>query len=194
MSDRFNTEPVWRLGHTLSPSLVPTEIGQWLYDAGSLTKRLRQSDTGLFRVEVLQQCWQRPMRCERRALGLNDRAVALVRQVHLYCGDQVKVYARTVLPQSILKGQQRSLARLGGRPLGEALFRDKTMRRGAIEVAMIESGQPFFEQAVPKVKRLPQRIWGRRSVFYLAGKPLLVSEVFLPPPPKTKRYRFNVKI
>jgi chorismate-pyruvate lyase len=27
---------------------------------------------------------------------------------------------------------------------------------------------------------LPEAIWGRRSVFYLAHKPLLVNEIFLP--------------
>ncbi len=172
--------PAWRSARLMRRGQVPEAIAQWLFDEGSLTKRLRKTSNGDFRVELLGQQWARPLRCERRALGLEDRAVALIRQVRLWCNGRAVVYARTVLPRSTLVGRLRPLARLGGRPLGERLFRDRTMCRGVMEVAEITPEQGFY--AWPQGSG-GQSLWGRRSVFTVSGRPLLVNEIFLPPLP-----------
>ena len=156
-------------------------VADWLFDDGSLTRRLRKASGGDFRVEFLEQQWARPLRCERQVLGLDDRAVALIRQVRLWCSGRAVVYARTVMPRSSLVGRQRRLARLGGRPLGEQLFRDRTMSRGVMEVAEITAEQKFYEWALGADRTVPQQLWGRRSVFTVSGRPLLVNEFFLPP-------------
>ena len=54
------------------------------------------------------------------------------------------------------------------------------MRRGELQIARLTPGQTVFARAVETVDKPPREIWGRRSVFTLHGKPLLVSEVFLP--------------
>jgi chorismate--pyruvate lyase len=38
----------------------------------------------------------------------------------------------------------------------------------------------MFGRATRELKHRPQQIWGRRSVFRVGDKPLLVSEIFLP--------------
>ena len=176
----MNNEPVWRRARLIRRGQVPSAIAGWLFDQGSLTQRLRQASGGDFRVELLGQQWCRPLRCERHVLGLEDRAVALIRQVRLWCSGQAVVYARTVLPRSTLVGRQRRLARLGGRPLGEQLFRDRTMRRSEMQVAAITPQHGFYGAALGCDATIPPRLWGRRSVFTVGGRPLLVNEIFLP--------------
>jgi len=55
------------------------------------------------------------------------------------------------------------------------LFADRTMRREAVQVAMLSASDGVNQFAGPEFP-----VWGRRSVFRVAGKPLLVSEFFLP--------------
>ena len=113
-------------------------------------------------------------------LGVSPDRMALVRQVYLLCDHRPLVYARTVIPLSTLSGPERHLACLGNRPLGAVLFAAPNMSRDEIEVACIRPGQRIFTRATNALAVKPEAIWGRRSVFYLSGKPLLVNEVFLP--------------
>jgi chorismate--pyruvate lyase len=72
------------------------------------------------------------------------------------------------------------LAHLGTRPLGGMLFADPSMQRGDVELARLETGQAMHAAATFHLASPPRQIWGRRTVFRLADKPLLVSEIFLP--------------
>jgi chorismate--pyruvate lyase len=81
---------------------------------------------------------------------------------------------------STLSGPQRHLANLGNKPLGAVLFADPHMQRDRIEVARLQAPHYFYLNAVQGLASVPDFIWGRRSVFYLNRKPLLVNEIFLP--------------
>ncbi|MCC6301695.1 MAG: chorismate lyase [Gammaproteobacteria bacterium] len=170
--------PRWRPLDARLRRRVPAEQLHWLVDAASLTQRLRRLCPHGFRVRLLAQRWQRPAREERRALGLRDHEFALVREVHLACGETPWVFARTVIPAGTLRGELRRFARLGDRPLGELLFSVRGMRREAIEVAEIRPGHALHRALTGG--RGAATIWGRRSAFTLAGHPLLVGEIFLP--------------
>jgi chorismate--pyruvate lyase len=135
---------------------------------------------GKFDVQVLSQGREYPMLNEARRLAMPLTEYALIRQVQLLCDKNVWVFARTVIPTRSLTGSQRRLARLGQKPLGEVLFADKSMRRTPMEVAEIVPGQLLYRYATQHIGYRPSVIWGRRSVFYLKGNPLLVSEFFLP--------------
>lgn len=176
----------------MSHAAPPAAVVDWLYDADSLTKRLKQACGGRFKVRLLDQRWQRPMRCERRLLGLGERELALVRQVYLLCDEQVVVFARTVLPLNILRSRYRYLARLGGKPLGEVLFRDSSMRRSEVQLARIGADHSLYRWLAPYAGPRTAPVWGRRSLFRLGHQPLLVSEVFVAPPPPLPAYRFRV--
>ena len=67
-------------------------------------------------------------------------------------------------------------ANLGSRPLGAMLFADRTMQRDEVMVTSLAGSQ------LPSGLGLAQDdiVWGRRSIFRIAAKPLLVSEYFLP--------------
>lgn len=170
----------WITKHQLPSRQPSTELRCWLFDPTSLTRRVQQACAGRFRVQVERQGWGRPRLDEYRALKLRVGRRALIREVHLLCDEQPWVFARTIIPVTTLRGAERRLAHLGSRPLGAVLFADPHMRRGPVEVARLRPGQTVYAAAVQGIRRKPAEIWGRRSVFWLGGKPLLVSEVFLP--------------
>ncbi|VAW64091.1 Chorismate--pyruvate lyase [hydrothermal vent metagenome] len=152
-------------------------IKSWLFDTGSLTARLISHCNADFRVKVLSVKRATPTPDEVAALGLRPRNQALIRQVLLCCGDFPVVYARTVIPLSSLRGALRGLVLLGNKPLGAVLFADKSMRRKSLEVTSLTELHKCYRWTQHKGS---ERIWGRRSLFSLKNKELLVSEFFLP--------------
>ena len=156
----------------------------WLLDRESLTLRLQHLCPGKsskgFRVQVLSQARAVPRTDEAQALSMQSREMAIIRQVLLLCGRQPWIYARTVIPVKLLHGKFQRLTALGTRPLGEVLFADPGMQRGRVELAEILPGQAVCAAATAHTRHRPVSIWGRRSVVWLSGKQLLVSEIFLP--------------
>ena len=168
-------EPRWRTA-TIARWQVPNQLKPWLHARGSLTTELLGASAGAFRVEVLSQALANVYPSERQLLGLKSGQRALVREVILFGCNQPWVFARSVLPLSTLTGRLRALRRLDNRPLGHHLFSYANMRRSAIELALIGHRERYLP-APYRTDNKPQ--WGRRSVFHLDNKPLLVSEVFL---------------
>lgn len=179
-SSLLSKEPHWSEQRQLLRTHVPADRLDWLLDTESLTHRVRQACGGRFRVRVLSQGWGRPRRSEARVLKLRHSERCLVREVQLLCDERPWVFARTIIPVTTLSGPHRRLARLGSRPLGAVLFADPSMRRGAVQIAAITARHGVFARATCTLTHRPAQIWGRRSVFHVGGKPLLVSEIFLP--------------
>lgn len=173
-------EPAWHEASRLHRREIPEVALQRLLDPASLTRRIQGACAGNFRVRVLAQGWARPQRNEALALGMRDGGWGFVREVHLLCNEQPWVYARTVIPRTTLTGPRRRLTRLQSRPLGAVLFADPSMRRGSVEIARLTPRDKLYPAAIGHLIERPQMIWGRRSLFTLGGKPLLVSEIFLP--------------
>ena len=165
----------WYRRHQLFNQAVPSALLPWLFDASSLTARMIDLCGKDFSVRVISQQWQKLNAEEASAMSLKHVRSALVRQVLLCCGDQPLVYARTVIPVTTIQGAQRRYANMGSRPLGAMLFADRTMRREGVQVARLPA-----EHEANKYTKIAAPVWGRRSVFRVAGKPLLVSEYFLP--------------
>jgi chorismate--pyruvate lyase len=166
----------WLTRRQLFNQTVPHVLLDWLFDSSSLTARLQRRCPGQFRVELISQKIEKPRLDEISLLGLRHGDSALVRQVRLLCADICVVCARTVIPLSTLSGKERSYANLGNRPLGAMLFADRSMRRGPVMVSRLNEADALF-----KYTGIVQGdIWGRRSVFFVSDKPLLVSEYYLP--------------
>ncbi len=164
---------------------LPFQLQDQLFDRCSLTTRLQHacdlcSNGGGFNVRVLSQVRGRPLHSERQLLGMRRHHYALIRQVLLRCGDCPWVFARTVIPLRTLTGRARRLDNLGSRPLGAMLFADKRVGRGRMQVARLQAGDTIYAAVAAELSAAPDAIWGRRSLFHYAGKPLLVNEIFLP--------------
>jgi len=185
-SQCYRAEPVWRVASRLHHRDVPEPILRWLLDPASLTRRVQSACAGRFRVDVLVQGWARPQLNEMQELGIRSHSWAFVREVQLLCDEQPWVFARTVIPRTTLTGPRRRLTRLKTRPLGAVLFADPTMERGPVEIARLTPGDRLYPEVVHNLASPPASIWGRRSVFTLAGYPLLVSEIFLPGIPECR--------
>ena len=166
----------WFQRRQLFSKKVPHHIQSWLFDPASLTARLKAKCPTEFRVELLSQSMRKPRLDELSALGMGEGENALVREVRLCCDDAGWVYARTVIPFSTITGAQRIYGNLGTRPLGAMLFADRTMRREDVMVTALCGDD------LPELLGLDasSKVWGRRSVFRVGDKPLLVSEYFLP--------------
>ena len=173
----------WKSPAVLRPRRLPARVRGWLLDRGSLTARLQTRCPACFRVELLHQGRERPRIDESRLLGIPPGRHALVREVHLYCDGTAWVFARTVIPLASLRGRNRRLGSLGERPLGAFLFAHPGLRRGRFELGCLSPGDPLFRRALGDDARadgVVDAVWGRRSVFWLHGQPLLVAEFFLP--------------
>lgn len=174
------SEPAWHEASRLHRREIPEAALRRLLDPASLTRRIQAACPGYFCVQVLAQGWARPQHNEVLALGMRDGSWGFVREVHLLCDDKPWVYARTVIPRTTLTGPRRRLTHLKSRPLGAVLFADPSMRRAAVEIARLTPCDKLYPAALRHLVERPPMIWGRRSLFTLGGKPLLVSEIFLP--------------
>jgi len=174
------SEAIWTPRSRLLRSRVPGAILDWLLDKASLTRRVQTACHGRFSVRVLSQGWTRPMLNEALALGIDPGRSALVRQVELLCDNTPWVCARTIIPRTTLTGPLRKLAHLQSQSLGAILFASPTMQRGEVEVTRISSASKTHQLIVRRGAKLPESVWGRRSVFHVYDKPLLVCEFFLP--------------
>ena len=169
----------WRRKKQCFLADIPSRTHNWLFDPRSLTARLIRQCDGRFRVKVLGENYRTPAMDEARALKMRPRSCAIVREVFLLCNEEPWVYARTVIPYTTLKGPPRRLAYLGEKPLGALLFADPSMKRSEVEVICLPQlnlGHLPASLSPPVQSRC---VWGRRSIFYLQNKPLMVSEFFL---------------
>lgn len=164
------------MSHWPAQSRPATRLAAWLQDSGSLTARLIDLSEGDFQVNVLRQQLAIPTRDEQQILGMKHPIRALIREVVLMGAGQPWVFARSVLPITSLCGPLRHLRKQNNRPLGAFLFSQPHLERSEIQIARIGNPQSY----VPIFLARGQELWGRRSVFFLESKPLLVSEVFLP--------------
>ncbi|WP_448212521.1 chorismate--pyruvate lyase family protein [Colwellia sp. MEBiC06753] len=157
---------------------MPSVLHSWLYDAGSLTARLKSHFTN-FRVEVIGQVEQACLpqdACQHIKVG----EPVIVREVLLFCDDKPQVFARSIMPLATLTGDEAKLAGLGNMPLGQAIFNSPYLTRGEFSVAQFDADSTVASLASDLGCVASQSLWGRRSIFFLHDKPLAVAEIFLP--------------
>jgi chorismate--pyruvate lyase len=150
----------------------------WLAHVGSLTARLR-ARCPAFRVRLLRQELAPAGRDERAPLGLAAREFAWVREVVLYCAEAPVVFAHTVLPRTSVRGAWHLFGGLGTRPLGAILFSDPLIERRPFDYRRLDARHPLYHPAAAACAA-PGPLWARRSLFCRNGRPLLLTEVFLP--------------
>ena len=180
MQQETSLEPSWSDFTFHRPTGIPDAMYPWLKDTGSLTKRLIDFCQGQFSVRLLHQGWGQPLNTEARLLGARRAETAMVREVELLCDAEPLVFARTLIPASSMVGGARRLAHLGNKPLGAVLFADPATQRTRVQIARIGPGYPLYAAATDHLEHKPAELWGRRTLFLYAGKPILVNEIFLP--------------
>ncbi|MBV4464558.1 chorismate lyase [Pseudomonas sp. SWRI79] len=164
--------PIWLSRSQLTP-LPDTSKLDWLFDEGSLTRRLIRLSNDGFSVTPLFEGWQSLRADECAALELAEGSEGWVREVYLRGHGEAWVFARSVAARSALQGDGLHMDELGSRSLGELLFCDQAFQRRAIEVC-------HYPQAWLPVDAQAPELWGRRSRFDRGALSVLVAEIFLP--------------
>ncbi|MDC9582692.1 chorismate lyase [Xenorhabdus sp. PR6a] len=146
---------------------IPASVLDWLVEVDSMTCRFEQHcqhvsvapfREGFITLEQLGD--------ESKHLPVSGKY--WLRESVLY-GDNVPwLLGRTLIPEETLTGPDKKLVDVGTVPLGRYLFSGNNLTRDYIQI-----GQQGDR-------------WARRSLLRLSGKPLLLTEVFLPGSPAYK--------
>ncbi|MEB6334085.1 chorismate lyase [Serratia rhizosphaerae] len=143
---------------------VPAAINDWLMELGSMTQRF-EKHCRCVRVEPQREGFVSREELGEEAEHLPDSPRYWLREIVLLGDDQPWLLGRTVIPLETLTGPDQALVDLGTVPLGRYLFSSDALTRDYILVGRQD------------------RLWARRSRLRLAGKPLLLTELFLPAAP-----------
>lgn len=139
------------------------EVTNLIFDRGSLTAALMRISDGQFDVNVLSQKIAVPYWHEQKKLNRPLSQAAMIREVELLVHGQAVVFARTIIPITMIGD---SLKKLGKTPLGHLLFKNGRIRVSKREFSLTHLSQDL--------------IIARRTPYDYQGKTILVSEFFLP--------------
>lgn len=145
------------------PALEPQQL-DWLLLEDSMTKRFEQQGKKVT-VKLIEEGFvtAESVTPERALLPAEPRY--WLREIILCADGEPWLAGRTVVPESTLSGPEMALQKLGKTPLGRYLFTSSTLTRDFIDIGRHE------------------QLWGRRSRLRLGGKPLMLTELFLPASP-----------
>lgn len=148
-------------------------LNDWLYEAGSLTARLKQLSHQHFEVQPLREGWL-PLRAdEAEALNVPLDSIAWVREVYLCGHNNPWVFARSIATKDSLEKSGFPLEALGSKSLGEVLALHHAFVRGQFHVWR------YPAELLPAPYQ-QYSCWARRSCFTKGHLQVLVCEVFLP--------------
>ena len=145
------------------PPLEPA-LRDWLMLEDSMTKRFEQFGKPVSVALVNEEFIHRDALTSEQHL-LPEEPRYWLREILLCVGGEPWLAGRTVVPESTLCGPELALQQLGQTPLGRYLFTSSQLTRDFIEIGRHDA------------------LWGRRSRLRLSGKPLLLTELFLPASP-----------
>ncbi|GIU22369.1 chorismate--pyruvate lyase family protein [Shewanella colwelliana] len=156
------------------PQLPLQPLKNWLLACGSLTQKLK-SHCNQFEVKVLGEDILPPLAGE-----FPQQQQAWVREV-LLCLDGVPwIFARTLVPGTLLQKSTANFLALGSRPLGELLFTSDQFIPGRIEVSQFTPCANLASLIDSVGQSKQSSLWGRRRYFAHHDQALIVCEIFLP--------------
>jgi len=174
----FNRDPDWKPSQPGSRHTLPKNVQSWVFEAGSLTHRLRCFYGDSFAVKILFHRWKQAYLSECQLLRLPHQQYNLVREVLLHADGKPLILARTILPEKTIKIAKRNLSHLGTRPLGEVIFSYPNLERLQLDITEVKAN--YWSTQLQKQISIPENTWGRRTVYAIQKQPLLVSEFFMP--------------
>ncbi|WP_368082871.1 chorismate lyase [Klebsiella michiganensis] len=143
---------------------LDAHLRDWLLLEDSMTKRFEQQGKKVSVIMVNEGFVGREALADEAPL-LPSEPRYWLREIILCANGEPWLAGRTIVPESTLSGPELALQQLGQTPLGRYLFTSSTLTRDFIEIGR------------------HAELWGRRSRLRLSGKPLLLTELFLPASP-----------
>lgn len=163
MSDALSPLRALRFEATIPEGLSASFL-DWLLLEDSMTKRFEQYCSRVS-VRIVREGFFDSRADIPEADLLPEAKRYWLREIMLCGDDEPWLLGRTIVPESTLEGPELALQQLGTTPLGRYLFSASSLTRDFIEIGRNEE------------------LWGRRSRLRLAGKPLVLTELFLPASP-----------
>ena len=161
---------------------APRKWQSWLGDTGSLTQKIELAIGQKLEVLVLRDCRQNLNSDEGRYFHFKINRCR-VREVLLCVNGIPLVMAHSIIPTASSSGSNHDVLRLGKKPLGAVLFAKTRMhskKKPMREIARLDKQSVLWKKCFKQFPELPKTAWARRTLYNLKGRPLLVSEVFLP--------------
>ena len=141
---------------------IPAELHTWLYASGSLTQQLTDLAAGAFKVELIQEYFQRLNFSDAKWMQMPHQHTSWVRESYLYgCDAQPWVKAKSIFPILSLQARARIFQHIGNKPIGWFLFQ-RTNPHCVRRVILLDEG------------------WTRHSCYTWHGCKFIVQETFLP--------------
>ncbi|SFR15602.1 chorismate lyase [Enterobacter sp. kpr-6] len=143
---------------------LDSQLLDWLLLEDSMTKRFEQQGKQVS-VTLIREGFVSAGDVSEECALLPAESRYWLREILLCADGEPWLAGRTVVPESTLSGPELALQNLGKTPLGRYLFTSSQLTRDFIEIGRHND------------------LWGRRSRLRLGGKPLLLTELFLPASP-----------
>lgn len=175
MKNRMN---VHEMEKAIESTLGKSGLSGWLADSGSFMQRLERYGVHDAQIRVLKEGWRVPRIEECQRLGLEEGQTAWIREVLIHSEHKQWMFARTVIPKATLTGEELQLRHLKNRALGSVLFKNPAMRRSEFEFFCLSPDMLWHKKIMKNVSTLQKDLWGRRSLFTLHEKTLLLTEIF----------------
>jgi chorismate--pyruvate lyase len=167
----------WRTITQENLHLIPAILFDWIVKINHL--KLAMTQQGLKPELILLD--------QRHDILPDDEATlvqahqGLIRQIYLADNNQPLTYGRTIVPEQTYQAFAHQFETLGIRAIGETLLHDKdNVVRGAFEFGFVAADTELFQAAIQKYDQPLDGLWGRRSLFFINGYPLLITELFFP--------------
>ena len=147
---------------TIRDQNFPPELKTWLYAQGSLTQQLTDVAGGIFKVQPIQEHYQRMTLIDSQWMKMPYQHTSWVRESYLYgCDDQPWVKAKSIFPILSIHSKARLFKHIRNKPIGKFLF---------------QRTNPLCERRVLKLADG----WTRQSCYTWHGCKFIVQETFLP--------------
>jgi len=169
MENAYNTLAAhysWWSENKYSASKLDPKLAAIVCEKGSLTAALVALSDNNFAVNVIEQRLAIPHFHEQNKLDRPLGRAAMIREVELQLFGESVVFARSIIPFSLLTKGRNGLANLGRTPLGHLLFKDGRMR--------------VSKRDFSNVQHQCGTVTARRTPYDYQGSQILVSEFFLP--------------
>ena len=168
----------WLPAERLGQLAVDAHVRPWLIGKGLITLRMKAVCGERFALRLVDQWTGLLNAAHKSALRVPDNA-GLFRDVEMCCGEQVWMFAQTIIPDSTLCAHPW-LAELGDSALGETLSDLSGVERSSYEYAWLPVEEPVTARALRDAEIKPAGLWARRSRVALRSAPMLMQELFLP--------------
>src|SRR5271165_646095 len=168
----------WLPAERFGQATVDAHVRPWLIGKGLLTQRLKAVCGERFVLRLVDQ-WTGLLDGAHKSVLRTEDNAGLFRDVEMFHGEVVWVFAQTIMPDSTLCAHPW-LAELGDSPLGETLSGLSGVERSSYEYAWLPGADAVTVRALRDAQLKPAGLWARRSRVAVRGAPLLIQELFLP--------------